>query len=90
MRLDVGRWIELVWMLVGLFWLIGALRLKPVAHREERSSWIFHVAIMTVACGLLFSSSTRFGLLGARVVPESNGIGWAGLCLTVAGCAFAV
>jgi protein-S-isoprenylcysteine O-methyltransferase Ste14 len=43
-----------------------------------------------VACVLLFSRWARVGVLGARLLPASDGTAWAGLCLTAAGCAFAV
>jgi protein-S-isoprenylcysteine O-methyltransferase Ste14 len=87
---DVWRWIEFAWLLVGIYWLVAALWAKPVAHREGLLTRVVHLAIMAVACVLLFSNSTRVGVLGARLLPESAGIGWAGLCLTAAGCAFAV
>jgi protein-S-isoprenylcysteine O-methyltransferase Ste14 len=87
---DVRRWIESVWLLVGLYWLVAALWSKPVARREGLLTRVVHLAIMIVACGLLFSRSARVGVLGARLLPESDAIGWAGLCLTAAGCAFAV
>jgi protein-S-isoprenylcysteine O-methyltransferase Ste14 len=90
MTLDFDRWIDSTWMLVGIYWLIGALRSKPVARREEWPSRLFHLAIMTLACFLLFHDAARVGFLGSRFLPESDGIGWAGLCLTVVGCAFAV
>jgi protein-S-isoprenylcysteine O-methyltransferase Ste14 len=87
---DVWRWTESAWLLVGIYWLVTALRAKPVARRERLLTRVVHLAIMTVACVLLFSGSARVGVLGARPLPESAGSGWAGLGLTVAGCAFAV
>jgi protein-S-isoprenylcysteine O-methyltransferase Ste14 len=89
MTLDVWSCIESVWLLVGLYWLVAALWSKPVARREQLLTRVVHLAIMTVACVLLFSSSTKVGVLGARLLPEAAGIGWAGLCMTVAGCVFA-
>jgi protein-S-isoprenylcysteine O-methyltransferase Ste14 len=90
MALDVWRCIESVWLLVGIYWLVAALWAKPVARREQLLTRIVHLAIMTMAFGLLFSRSTRVGVLGARFLPESAAIGWAGLGLTAAGCALAV
>jgi protein-S-isoprenylcysteine O-methyltransferase Ste14 len=87
---DFIRWIDYTWLAVGIYWLIGALRSKPAARREERSSRAFHLAIMTVAFALMFKDSTGVGFLGARILPESDAIGWAGFGLTAAGCAFAV
>jgi len=90
MTLDVGRCIETVWLLVGVYWLVAALWSKPVARRERLLTRVVHLAIMIAAVVLLFSNSARVGMLGARLLPESEGICWAGLGLTVAGCAFAV
>lgn len=90
MTLDFVRWIDYLWVLVGIYWLVGALRSKPVARSERWTSRIVHLAIMAAAAGLLFSDSARVGILGARFLPESDGVGWAGLCLTAAGCVFAV
>jgi protein-S-isoprenylcysteine O-methyltransferase Ste14 len=90
MTLDFVRWIDSAWFLVAVAWAIGALRLKPVARRERLWSRVYHVAIMTVALALLFSRSTGVAFLDARLFPESDAMGWAGLCLTVAGCVFAV
>jgi protein-S-isoprenylcysteine O-methyltransferase Ste14 len=87
---DIWRWIESAWLLVGIYWLVAALWAKPAARRERLLTRGVHLAIMTLACVLLFSNSARVGVLGACLLPEFAGIGWAGLCLTVAGCAFAV
>jgi protein-S-isoprenylcysteine O-methyltransferase Ste14 len=90
MTLEVGRWIESVWLLVGVCWLVAALRSKPVARREKLLTRVGHLAIMTAACILLFSGWARVGALGDRFLSESDRVGWAGLGLTVVGCAFAV
>ena len=90
MSLDVCRWVDWIWILVGIYWAVGALRFKPVARRENLLSRVSHLALMALVLGLLFSNSTRIGFLGIRVIPEYSWIGWAGLCVTVAGCAFAM
>jgi protein-S-isoprenylcysteine O-methyltransferase Ste14 len=94
MSIDIYRWIDWVWITVGIYWfmgwLVGALRPMPIARREKRVSRVFHIAIMALAFGLLFSDATRIGVLGARFVPDEDWLRWAGLGITVAGCAFAV
>jgi protein-S-isoprenylcysteine O-methyltransferase Ste14 len=90
MSIDVCRWIHWIWVGVGIYWLVAALRSAPVARRERQRSRVFHLAIMAVALSLLFSDSTRIGILGARLLPQESWIGWTGLAITVAGCAFAV
>ena len=90
MSVDVCRCINSVWILVGVFWAVGALRSKPVARRQKLWSRLFHIAMMAVVLGLLFSTSARIGFLGVRLIPEYYWIGWGGFCLTATGCAFAV
>jgi protein-S-isoprenylcysteine O-methyltransferase Ste14 len=90
MTLDFSECIRYVWTLVGLYWLIAALGSKPVARREKPPSQLFHLAIMTLACGLLFSDSARVGFLGTRLLPETAMTDWVGLGLTIAGCVFAI
>jgi protein-S-isoprenylcysteine O-methyltransferase len=87
---DAYRWVNWVWILVGICWLIGAIRSKPVARRETWPARVFHVAILAIALGLLFSQSSRIGPLADRFLPEHRWLAWVGLCVTVAGCAFAL
>jgi len=86
----LGRWIEFTWMLVGVFWLLAALRSKPVVRRESWWTRTFTLALMALAFALLFCPATRVGILGARLFPELSALGWVGLSLTVLGSAFAV
>jgi protein-S-isoprenylcysteine O-methyltransferase Ste14 len=90
MPLDVWGWINVLWMLVGIYWAVGALRSKPVVRREKWLSRVIHLALLVVALSLLFGSWTRVGVLGTRLFPEYNWLRWVGLCLTGAGCGFAV
>jgi protein-S-isoprenylcysteine O-methyltransferase Ste14 len=90
MPLDVWVCTTWIWMLLGVYWLATALRSKPVARREKIGSRLFHLAIMAAAFVLLFSSSTRVWVLGARFVPQDERHAWVGFGFTVAGCAFAV
>jgi len=84
------NWIESVWLLVGIYWLITAFRSKPIIRRQSQLSWLCHVAIMVAAGALLFSPSTRIGVLGARFLPRSAAIEWTGFGLILTGCGFAV
>lgn len=95
MQVDIYRYIEWIWIAVGVVWLIGALMSKRTVRREAVSSSLRHIAIMAAAFvllfpGLPFSARLRVGPLAWRFVPESPVIAWTGLALTVAGCAFAV
>jgi protein-S-isoprenylcysteine O-methyltransferase Ste14 len=87
-----GAWhcIEWVWSLVGIYWLLGALRSKRAVRRQTRLSRVIHLTIMATALFLLFNGWARIGVLGARLFPERNWIAWVGFAITVAGCTFAV
>jgi len=87
---ELRSWIELVWMLVGIYWLLAAFQSKPVARRERWYSRLGHIVMMALALFLLFKRSTGIAVLEARLIPENPGIAWAGFCITIAGCAFAV
>jgi len=90
MGLDVYHWIDSIWILLGIYWGVSALWVKPAARREGLGSRAFHMAVMIAAFALLFSRSTRIGILGVRLIPDYDWIRWVGLGLTAAGCAFAV
>src|SRR5262249_34588662 len=90
MPLDAWHWIEWVWTMVGIFWLLGALRSKRAVRRQTRLSRVIHLTIMATALILLFNGWAGIGVLGARLFPEGNWIGWIGFAITVAGCTFAV
>jgi protein-S-isoprenylcysteine O-methyltransferase Ste14/DNA-binding MarR family transcriptional regulator len=83
-------WIESVWSLVGIYWLITALWSKRVVRRQSQPSWLLHIVIMVLAGLLLFSPSAGIGVLGARFLPRSAPIEWLGFCLILIGCGFAV
>jgi len=94
-QVDIYRYIEGIWIAVGVVWLIGALTSKPAVRREAVTSSLRHIAIMAAAFVLLFPGvpfSARLGVgpLAWRFVPESPVIAWTGVALTLAGCAFAV
>ena len=90
MVLDALHCITGVWTLVGIYWLLSALQSKPAVRRQNRLSRVVHLTIMAAALVLLFNSWTRIGVLGTRLFPEDDWIGWTGFAITVAGCAFAV
>jgi protein-S-isoprenylcysteine O-methyltransferase Ste14 len=80
-----------VWIAVGLVWLVMAVAGgKRTSRKQSAASRTLHLAAMVVAFGLIFSARFRPGPLGWRWAPESAALEWAGLALTVAGCAMAV
>lgn len=90
MHLDPLRLTTSAWILAGLYWAMSGIRVKAVARSERSSSRAAHVAVMIVACVLLFNSGASLGPLASRFVPGENWIRWTGFGLTAAGCAFAV
>jgi protein-S-isoprenylcysteine O-methyltransferase Ste14 len=90
MHLDPLRLATSAWILAGIYWVISGITLKPVARRERSASRAAHVAVMIVACLLLFEPWMSLGPLALRFVPDENWVRWMGFALTAAGCAFAV
>lgn len=84
------RYIEWIWAAVGIFWVLAAMGSKRTMRREGAATRLLHVAILTVAFALLFWPRLGIGPLAWRILPRSQGWVWAGLALTVAGCAFAI
>ncbi len=91
----VSRYIDWTWSAVGVVWLVSALAVKKAARREAAGSRLLHIAMMAAAFVLLFPSLLRryelpLGPLARRFVPDTPAIAWAGMALTMAGCAFAI
>lgn len=84
------RYIEWTWVGVGIVWVLAAMGSKRTARREGPATRLLHLAIMTVAFALLFWPRLSLGPLAWRILPRSQGWVWAGLALTLAGCAFAI
>jgi protein-S-isoprenylcysteine O-methyltransferase Ste14 len=83
-------WIDVVWSLVGILWLLAAFWSKPIVRRQSNLSWLFHIIIMAAGLFLLFYPSSGMGVLGARMFPEQAWIDWASLVIVIAGCSFAL
>jgi protein-S-isoprenylcysteine O-methyltransferase Ste14 len=79
-----------IWAVLGLYWLVVAIRAKPVARKEHRPSRLAHLGLIALTFWLLFSERAPVGLLGARLIPQSPGRAWFGLALTAAGCTLAL
>ena len=95
MRRVVYDYILRIWCAVGVVWLIAAFASKKTERREAVGSRVLHMVLMVASLALLFpslplSSRLPMGPLARRFIPASPSIVWAGLALTVAGCAFAV
>jgi protein-S-isoprenylcysteine O-methyltransferase Ste14 len=84
-----GKWINALWILFGLYWIVSALKLKKAKKRESWSQRLRYVLPLVVAFYLLSRPEAHYGWLGARFVPVSDAAGWVGVLLTAAGVAMA-
>jgi len=84
------RLTEAVWVLLGIYWAYGAMRVKPVARRETDRQRIVHLILMLLAAFLLADPNPAIGALRYRFIPETARVCWTGLGMVIAGCAFAV
>src|SRR6267142_1059796 len=84
------QWINALWILFGLYWLLSALKLKKIKKRETWSQRFRYMLPLVAAWYLLARPETRYGRLAARFVPESHGVEWLGVLLTAAGVAIAL
>jgi protein-S-isoprenylcysteine O-methyltransferase Ste14 len=82
-------WINLLWLVFGLYWIISAFKLKKTKRRESWSQRFCYV-LPLVAAFYLFQPRAHYGWLGARFVPESDVAGWVGVALTAAGVGIAI
>jgi protein-S-isoprenylcysteine O-methyltransferase Ste14 len=79
------QWINALWVLFGLYWLVSALERKKTKRRESWSQRLIYVLPLIAAFWLLSRPETHFGILGARFLPASLLSEWTGVVLTAAG-----
>jgi len=64
-------WINALWSLFSLYWLVSAFKLKKTKKRESWGQRFRYVLPLVVAFYLL-RRGAHYGLLGARFVPASD------------------
>ena len=82
-------WINALWVLFGLYWLVSAFKLKKTKKRESWSQR-FRYVLPLVAAFYLFKPRAHYGWLGARFLPASDAAGWIGVVLAAAGVGIAI
>jgi protein-S-isoprenylcysteine O-methyltransferase Ste14 len=87
--LSQRQWINALWFLFGLYWLVSAFKLKKTKQRETWQQRLRYVLPLLVAFYLLSRRWAYYGWLRTRFVPESDAIAWIGVLLTAAGVAIA-
>jgi protein-S-isoprenylcysteine O-methyltransferase Ste14 len=83
------QWINALWMLFALYWLVSTFKLKKTKKRESWGQRFLYMLPLVVAFYLLSRPEAHYGWLGARFVPESDAAAWIGVVLTAAGVAIA-
>src|SRR2546430_6154266 len=81
------EWINALWVLFGLYWLVSALNRKKTKRRETWGQRFIYTLPLVAAAELLVRPEARYGWLGARFVPADPTVEWAGVLLTAAGVA---
>jgi protein-S-isoprenylcysteine O-methyltransferase Ste14 len=83
------QWIDALWVLFGLYWILSAFKLKKTKRRESWSQrFLYMLPLLAAFC--LFQPEAHYGWLGARFVPASDAAGWTGVVLTAVGVAMAI
>src|SRR5260370_346002 len=77
-------WINALWLLFGLYWIVSAFKLKKTKRRESWSQRFRYVLPLMVAFYLLSRPEAHYGWLGARFVPASAAAAWIGVPLATA------
>ena len=78
-------WIDALWILFGLIWLIAAFNGKKTKRRETWLQRLAYVLPLVAAWWLLAWPQARIGWLGVRFVPAGPAMEWIGVLLTATG-----
>jgi protein-S-isoprenylcysteine O-methyltransferase Ste14 len=79
-----------MWSLLGLYWLVGALKTKKVAIDEKSGLRIMRLATLGVMLALLLTPWLRVGPLARRFVPDGRLVIWLGVAVAGVGIALAI
>src|SRR5260370_3741409 len=88
MPFDVRFALNTLWFALGVCWAVMAFTAKRTVRKQSTGARWFHLFMVVLAFGLMFSESLRIGPLAARVIPDSAPIAIMGLFLTAVGVAF--
>ena len=82
-------WINALWILFGLYWLVSALKRKKTKRRETWAQRLIYTLPLVAAAELLVRPEALYGWLGAHFVRANPTVEWSGVLLTAAGVAIA-
>jgi len=83
-------YINAVWSLVAIYWVVGMMLAKPTIKSESILSSATHIVLGCAAVLLVWDPATGRGFLGHRLTSPAGWTAWLGLAVTIGGCAFAI
>jgi protein-S-isoprenylcysteine O-methyltransferase Ste14 len=83
------HWIDALWILFCLYWLVSALKRKRTKQRESWAQRFGYALPLWLAFYLLWQPTAHYGWLGVRFIPSAAAGEWVGVFLTAAGVAIA-
>lgn len=83
-------WIDALWIVFGLYWIVSAFRRKRTKQRETWFQRGGYVLLLVTAFYLLSQPGAHYGWLGARFVPDHRVVEWLGVVLVSAGVGVAL
>jgi len=83
------QWIDALWLLFGVYWLVSALRRKKTKQRESVLQRFGYTLPLVVGFYLLSQPDPLYGWLRSRFLPVGAAGEWLGVLLTAAGIAVA-
>lgn len=91
MEMSTSReWIDALWILFGLYWLVPALKRKRTKRRETWAQRAVYMLPLWGAIWLLLRPEARYRWLSERFMPAGAAMEWTGVILTGAGVAVAI
>jgi hypothetical protein len=79
------QYINAVWALVGIYWIVEMVRAKPAVKRESILSSVLHVVVGCAAVALVWDRDMAIGFLGHRLTSASAWVQWLGFAATIGG-----
>jgi hypothetical protein len=80
------KYINAVWILVAIYWVVGTVLAKPTIKSESILSSTIHIVLGCVAVLLVWEPAAGRGFLGHRLASPAARVAWLGLALTIRGC----
>jgi protein-S-isoprenylcysteine O-methyltransferase Ste14 len=85
------QWINMAWVIFGLYWLVSAFKRKVTKKRETYLQRLVYTLPLLVAFYFLFRPEAHhYPWLGGRFVATGAAWEWLGVAITAAGVAFAI